>query len=77
MVPARIPGLGDLARALLSGLGQLSERVNPKAPGLLKYGGTYAGAYLLRRGLFMPERDERFLSAIPARMSRNAISLGT
>ncbi len=53
-VPARIPGLGDFARWLLSGLGHFSLPVNPKAPGLLKYGGTYAGAYLLRRGLFMP-----------------------
>jgi asparagine synthase (glutamine-hydrolysing) len=28
--------------------------ISPKAAGLLKYGGTYPGAYLLRRGLFMP-----------------------
>jgi asparagine synthase (glutamine-hydrolysing) len=27
---------------------------SPKYAGLLEYGGTYAGAYLLRRGLFMP-----------------------
>jgi glycosyltransferase involved in cell wall biosynthesis len=26
----------------------------PKAAGLLKYGGTYPGAYLLRRAVFMP-----------------------
>jgi asparagine synthase (glutamine-hydrolysing) len=28
--------------------------IHPKAAGLLEYGGTYAGAYLLQRGLFMP-----------------------
>jgi len=28
--------------------------VSPKYAGLFEYGGTYAGAYLLRRGLFMP-----------------------
>jgi asparagine synthase (glutamine-hydrolysing) len=28
--------------------------VSPKSAGLLEFGGTYAGAYLLRRGLFMP-----------------------
>src|SRR5262249_48975808 len=28
--------------------------VSPKYAGLLEYGGTWAGAYLLRRGLFMP-----------------------
>jgi asparagine synthase (glutamine-hydrolysing) len=27
---------------------------SPKAAGLLEFGGSYAGAYLLRRGLFMP-----------------------
>jgi asparagine synthase (glutamine-hydrolysing) len=28
--------------------------ISPKYAGLLEYGGSYAGAYLLRRGLFMP-----------------------
>jgi asparagine synthase (glutamine-hydrolysing) len=60
-VPARIPWLGDLARRLLTGLDQFSHLVNPKAAGLLKYGGTYAGAYLLRRGLFMPWELEAVL----------------
>jgi asparagine synthase (glutamine-hydrolysing) len=53
-IPGRIPGLGDFVRWVLTGFGQISPRMNPKAAGLLKYGGTYAGAYLLRRGLFMP-----------------------
>src|SRR5262249_17460418 len=35
--------------------------VNPKAFGLLEYGGTYEGAYLLRRGLFMPWELEHIL----------------
>ena len=53
-VPARIPGLAFLARHVLIGLGQISPYIKPKAAGLLTYGGTYAGAYLLRRGVFMP-----------------------
>jgi asparagine synthase (glutamine-hydrolysing) len=52
-IPGRIPGLGDLARQLLTGLFS-SQSLNPKAAGLVKYGGSYAGAYFLRRGLFMP-----------------------
>jgi asparagine synthase (glutamine-hydrolysing) len=32
----------------------LKHLTSPKYAGLLEYGGTYAGAYLLRRGLFMP-----------------------
>jgi asparagine synthase (glutamine-hydrolysing) len=35
--------------------------VNPKAAGLLEYGGRYAGGYLLRRGLFMPWELGRLL----------------
>jgi asparagine synthase (glutamine-hydrolysing) len=38
-----------LAQLLLEELG-----INPKAAGMLELGGTVAGAYLLRRGLFMP-----------------------
>ena len=51
-VPSSVPGLGWLARAVLrnSAIG----RSNPKVRGMVKYGGTYAGAYLLRRGLFLP-----------------------
>src|SRR5262249_11915788 len=52
--PALVPGLGQAARWLLSKFGQFSPVVRPKAAGLLLYGGSYAGAYLLRRGLFMP-----------------------
>src|SRR2546426_10983262 len=32
----------------------MKHLTSPKYAGLLEYGGTYAGAYLLRRGLFMP-----------------------
>jgi asparagine synthase (glutamine-hydrolysing) len=51
-VPAAVPGLAWLARSVMShsALG----RGNPKARGMVKYGGSYAGAYLLRRGLFLP-----------------------
>jgi asparagine synthase (glutamine-hydrolysing) len=52
-LPAQVPLLGKAARMALrpltSGLGW-----NPKAAGMLELGGSYAGAYLLRRGLFMP-----------------------
>lgn len=50
--PAAVPGAGDAARMALQAFG-ISGR-SPKALGLLKYGGDYAGAYLLRRGLFLP-----------------------
>jgi asparagine synthase (glutamine-hydrolysing) len=46
------PGLGRLCRKVAAPL--LKQFMSPKYAGLLEYGGSYAGAYLLRRGLFMP-----------------------
>lgn len=37
----------------------LGASLNPKGAGLLEYGGSYAGAYLLKRGLFMPWELQR------------------
>jgi asparagine synthase (glutamine-hydrolysing) len=51
-IPGRVPGLGKLVRHALTPL--LPRRASPKAAGMIEYGGSYAGAYLLRRGLFMP-----------------------
>ena len=53
-VPSRLPTAGKVFRTLIDGLNRHALRVNPKTAGLLTYGGTYSGAYLLRRGLFMP-----------------------
>jgi asparagine synthase (glutamine-hydrolysing) len=66
-VPGRIPWLGELARRLITGFNQLTPFINPKAAGLVKYGRTYAGAYLLRRGLFMPWELEEVIGADMAR----------
>jgi asparagine synthase (glutamine-hydrolysing) len=40
---------------------------SPKYSGLLEYGGSYAGAYMLRRGLFMPWELPEVLDADLAR----------
>lgn len=45
----RTPKLAERAGRLL---GRFAR--HPKAQGLLRYGGTWSGAYFLRRGLFMP-----------------------
>jgi asparagine synthase (glutamine-hydrolysing) len=58
--PSRIPLVGAcLRRTLTTGLGRFSG--SPKAAGMLEYGGTYPGAYLLRRGLFMPWELDQLL----------------
>jgi asparagine synthase (glutamine-hydrolysing) len=66
-IPTRMPGLGELGRRLMTAFGQVSHSMNPKAAGLPKYGGSYPGAYLLRRGLFMPWELESVLGSDAAR----------
>jgi asparagine synthase (glutamine-hydrolysing) len=52
-VPGRVPLLGKLARMAAGPLTGVTG-ASPKLAGMLELGGSYAGAYLLRRGLFMP-----------------------
>ena len=61
-VPSRVPGLGRLVRAAAGPLAA-ALGISPKAAGMLELGGSYAGAYLLRRGLFMPWELRRMLPA--------------
>jgi asparagine synthase (glutamine-hydrolysing) len=49
-----LPGVGALARRLLSAAIGAGVRLHPKAAGVLEYGGGWAGAYLLRRSVYMP-----------------------
>jgi asparagine synthase (glutamine-hydrolysing) len=65
-IPGRIPGLGDLSRQVLSRV--FAQFVKPKAAGLVKYGGTYPGAYFLRRALFMPWELQTVIGAETARL---------
>ncbi len=53
-LPSRAPFLGRAMRWALSGAASSFLGVHPKAAGLLELGGSAEGAYLLRRGLFMP-----------------------
>lgn len=47
-----VAGLGRTFRKVSSPV--LKHFTSPKYAGLLEYGGTHGGAYLLRRGMFMP-----------------------
>ncbi|MBZ0093859.1 MAG: asparagine synthase (glutamine-hydrolyzing) [Sulfuricella sp.] len=49
---ARLPGLGKAFRIVSAPF--LRRFTSPKYAGLLEYGGSLGGAYLLRRGLYMP-----------------------
>lgn len=64
-VPSRIPFAGVAARRVLG----LSRRLrdNPKAAGLLELGGSLPGAFLLRRGIYMPWELDKVLGRELAR----------
>lgn len=49
-----LPGVGALSRRVLSMAARAGLGLHPKAAGVLQYGGDWAGAYLLRRGVYMP-----------------------
>jgi asparagine synthase (glutamine-hydrolysing) len=49
-----VPGLGGLVRRLISSAIASGARLHPKSAGVMQYGGDWAGAYLLRRGVYMP-----------------------
>lgn len=51
---AYIPFLGEIFRRLITTVNDLVPLAHPKIGGFLKYARSYAGAYLLRRGVFMP-----------------------
>jgi asparagine synthase (glutamine-hydrolysing) len=54
-----IPRLGRFMRVVAAPL--VKRSTSPKYASLLEYGGSYGGAYLLRRGLFMPWELPQFL----------------
>jgi len=49
-----LPGLGFLSRALIRAVAPGLVTSQPKALGLIEHAGSWAGAYLLQRGLFLP-----------------------
>jgi len=51
---ARVPGLGSASRLLIRTLAPNFSRRQPKALGMLQHAGSWAGTYLLRRGLYLP-----------------------
>ncbi len=56
-----VPGLGPSVRIAIATAQRAHRFGSPKMAGMIEYGGKFAGAYLLRRGLFMPwELNELF-----------------
>ena len=64
---AAIPGIGRLVRALLGVVAPRFAVEHPKARALLEFSNTWAGTYLLRRGLFLPHELSEIMSPELAR----------
>jgi asparagine synthase (glutamine-hydrolysing) len=60
-IPSRLPLASTAYRTIVDRLNRHSPWFSPKTAGLMTYGGTYPGAYLLRRGLFMPWELEQMM----------------
>jgi asparagine synthase (glutamine-hydrolysing) len=73
--PSRVPGLGGAFRRALTSSAAVRNRFNPKMPGVLEFGGSYEGAYLLRRGIFMPWELPELLGASVARIGLERLDL--
>lgn len=66
-MPGGVPGLGKAARQLGAALLPGLNLSNPKALAAFELGGSYPGAYLLRRGLFLPHELPALLGTDLAR----------
>jgi asparagine synthase (glutamine-hydrolysing) len=62
-VPARIPFLGAAFQSLYALTAPKGSSRSPKAAGAFAYGGSWHGAWYLRRGLFLPHELRAFLPA--------------
>lgn len=73
-VPAAVPGFGAALRRALVALGLNRSALNPKIAGVAELGNTYAGAYLLRRAIFLPWELDQLLDPETVRKGLNALS---
>jgi asparagine synthase (glutamine-hydrolysing) len=64
---AMVPGVSRLVRVLLSTFAPDLVREKPKTQGFFEFAGSWAGLYLLRRGLFLPGELDRIIDPGVAR----------
>jgi asparagine synthase (glutamine-hydrolysing) len=59
---SRIPGMGALFEGAIQLMARGKVASQPKLPGMLRHSGSWEGAWLLKRGLFLPEELSDFLA---------------
>lgn len=68
-----LPSAGRLTRVLSASL--VKTFTSPKFAGILEYGGSYGGSYLLRRALFMPWEIRGFLDRATVEVGLSRLSV--
>src|ERR1043165_7687818 len=53
--PAKVPHLGDAVHRVNAALAKRSRHISPKMGEIVRYGASWAGAYLVKRGRFLAE----------------------
>ena len=66
-VLSRIPGLGEGVHRLNAALAKRSRHISPKMGEIVRHGGSWAGAYLVKRGRFLVSELPEVLGADLAR----------
>jgi asparagine synthase (glutamine-hydrolysing) len=72
---ARVPGLGNAVYRVNSALAKRSRHISPKMGEILRYGSSYAGAYLVKRGRFLASELPSVLGDDIAREGLNRLDL--
>lgn len=66
-LPSKLPGMGAWIRSAIEATAGTSRPNWIRGAGLIEYGGTWAGAYLLRRAVFLPHELPSIIGADLAR----------
>ncbi|MEO8380478.1 MAG: asparagine synthase (glutamine-hydrolyzing) [Acidobacteriota bacterium] len=74
-VLSRVPGLGEGVYRLNNALAKRSRHVSPKMGEILRHGGSYAGAYLVKRGRFLASELPAILGTDLAREGLERLDL--
>ena len=74
-VLAKVPGLGNGVHRLNAALAKRSRHVSPKMGEIVRYGGSWAGAYLVKRGRFLASELPEVLDPEIARAGMERLDL--
>jgi asparagine synthase (glutamine-hydrolysing) len=72
---SKVPGLGTGVHRLNTALAKRSRHISPKMGEIVRYGGSWAGAYLVKRGRFLAEELPQVLGEEIAREGLQRLDL--